>query len=168
MNQLLHVHCAAVAAAAMFGVVVADAAAQRTMSSSASSSLWWDGHAGIDCSSSTVFDTPNRFGSILGNMSVGECQQQCLDTIGCTAVTVDVETVDWVVHRGTNCYSGHGARDLVDGDGTVSDCFTMALQQCRSQCLLIPGCTGWWCLRGLSNTPPVRACSLLYVQYRGR
>ena len=127
---------------------VASAEISPTTSALASSSpASWSRHAGVDCSSTDLdVEKQSTFvvsGSNVGNMSLHECQQRCLDTPDCNAVTVDVEIAEWTVHQGANCYSGHGARDLVDGDGTIDSCFAMALEQCRSQCLLTPKCTGW-------------------------
>lgn len=61
---------------------------------------------------------------------------------GCKGVVIDVLNFTWIVHNRKNCYEGHGATDLADGIGSTTDCQTMTEQECRTQCYLIPGCTG--------------------------
>ena len=44
----------------------------------------------------------------------------------------------WMQHRGTNCYSGHGATDLDSGHG----CGKMSVAACQAKCGTLPACTG--------------------------
>lgn len=104
---------------------------------------WTRRHAGLDCKNGTgAVDLENPPGSSLGLMGLDECLARCRTTPNCTGVTTDVVNLTWVEHKGVNCYAGHGATELIDGDGTVDSCFVMTLAECRSQCVLTPGCTG--------------------------
>ena len=109
----------------------------------------WKRHAGVDCSSQQrdlySKDTRVLDGSVgrqVGaKMSVAQCQAKCSRTPGCSAVTVDVLNTSWVKHAAHNCYRGHGADELIDGSGTVNDCNEMTIAECRTQCVLTPGCS---------------------------
>ena len=97
---------------------------------------------------------------------------QCLKTPSCNAVTTEVMRLAWAVHPGLNCYAGHGATELVDGDGTVDSCFAMTLEECRDQCVLTPGCAGVeWDSSGTvtplsRSSPPSWVCVALGHQAR--
>ena len=109
----------------------------------------WKRHAGVDCSEgsgaarvgsarlhSDVAELPLDL-----TMSLAQCQQRCSATRGCSALTTDVLNVSWAKHAAHNCYSGHGADELIDGSGTVNDCNEMTVAECRTQCMLTPGCS---------------------------
>ncbi len=107
---------------------------------------WWQRHAGLRCP-----PPPAGGGSPLPPlppMPLAACQRACAADPTCAGVSTDVAVVAWDVAPGRNCYAGHGAVELVDGDGTVDSCFRMALPQCRAQCLLTPRCTGVEWARG--------------------
>eukprot|EP00911_Craspedida_sp_UC1_P000125 UC1_evm2s98 len=108
-------------------------------------------HAGLDCRAGAgAVDLEHPTGASAGNMDLASCLKLCRNTLGCTAVTTRTANIAWQQHVHTNCYANHGARELVDGDGTTKSCFVMTLSECRSQCVLTPECTGveW-------NTSPI-------------
>lgn len=106
--------------------------------------------------------------SSCGTMTVEACQQKCLDTEGCTAVTVapqatgevacyrkadvNLEHCDsgttfttyvrsqWLLAGGFNCYDGHGAKDLEHP--ASADCGIMDVHSCQQKCNNTPNCTG--------------------------
>ena len=102
-----------------------------------------------------------------GDMSLAECQQRCLDTPGCTAVTVTktmvgkyacyrkadvaIEHCDsgtafstyvrrgWILAAGFNCYGGgHGATDM-----DKVDCGILTVRACQQKCAELRGCSGF-------------------------
>ena len=101
----------------------------------------WTRHAGLNClSKGEDLEVPE--GSSAGILSLEDCQQECIDMAGCDGVVRDVLNLTWDVQPNTNCYEGHGATDLADGIGSAEDCQIMTENECRTQCVLTPGCTG--------------------------
>ena len=75
-------------------------------------------------------------------MPLAQCQQRCAATSGCAAITVDVLNISWKRNVAFNCYTGHGADELIDVSGTANDCYEMTLPECKTQCVLTAGCSG--------------------------
>ena len=109
------------------------------MSRRADNTTTWKRHAGLNCDS-TDMESPR--GSSAGAMPLAQCQQTCVATPGCSAVTTDVLNLSWARHAAHNCYTGHGADELIDGSGTVDQCNEMTVAECKTQCFLTPGCSG--------------------------
>ena len=93
----------------------------------------WTKHGGLNC-------TDGSSAGWIGRMPLDECKARCTTASGCAAVAVLAEEVEWQRHGGLNCYRGHGATELIDGDGTVDSCFAMTLEECKTQCLVTGGC----------------------------
>lgn len=98
----------------------------------------------------------------VGTISLSECQQRCLDTKGCTAVTVSPKSsglydcyrksdinlrkcdsgtsfstyvaTEWQLAGGYNCWPGHGAKDLLNVKGVID------VRSCQKQCAKTEGC----------------------------
>jgi hypothetical protein len=116
----------------------------------------WRRHAGIDCSEDSgatalelaaattpvgLQDGRSGAGGSAALLSLAQCQQKCVATPGCSALTTDVVNISWAKHAAHNCYTGHGADELIDGSGTVDECNEMTVAECRTQCVLTPGCS---------------------------
>lgn len=95
----------------------------------------WTRHGGVNCYSAEL--------GLPRDMSLAQCQQQCLQTPTCAGVVQQVRNATWTTHKSVNCYTGHGARELVDGVGTVDDCYQMTLVECQTQCFLTDECSGF-------------------------
>ena len=108
---------------------------QLSIGTNANGKWWWERRAGLRCAKNNNIEIDTMF-------TLEKCQARCLQTMNCTAVEMGVINVSWEVLNHTNCYASHGAKPLIDGDGTVKSCFSMTVDQCRSQCLLTPTCTG--------------------------
>jgi hypothetical protein len=124
-------------------VLQAAAAAAAATAATAGTPIWRR-HAGLNCHSSSM-PHPQLDGSAVegdGSMSLAQCQQTCAATPGCSAVTMDVLNLSWTRHVAHNCYTGHGADELIDGSGTVNQCNEMTVPECKTQCVLTAGCTG--------------------------
>jgi purine nucleosidase len=98
----------------------------------------------------------------VGTITLAECQQHCLDTKGCTAVTVSPKSgglydcyrksdinlrkcdsgtsfttfvaTEWQLAGGYNCWPGHGAKDLRNVQGAID------VRSCQQQCEKTKGC----------------------------
>jgi hypothetical protein len=106
------------------------------LSTTCSGGSSWIKFSGITCTGGNLVQSNDT------RMTISDCKSLCTKTPNCTAISIEVERVQWLVHEKTNCYASHGATPLVDGDGNVNSCYPMAMEQCRSQCLLTPTCTG--------------------------
>lgn len=138
------------AAAAIIHAIIVLAAVDRSFAHAAVPRTTWKRHAGVDCSLQMTAGTgdfsngsskqlPGR--QVRVRTSVAKCQAKCSETPGCSAVTVEVLNISWAKHAAHNCYKGHGADELIDGSGTVNDCNEMTVAECRTQCVLTPGCS---------------------------
>ena len=114
-------------------------------STTASDRVWWRHHGGLDCTTSPTSPSgASRHGLVSSTTpsTLPACKAACRSHPGCSAISTRTMNVSWSVHPAVNCYAGHGATELVDGDGTVNSCYAMSLNECRTQCLLTEGCTG--------------------------
>lgn len=103
-----------------------------TTSRTANRTAWWRHHGGLDCS---MQGPPSPIIPFEG------CKAKCLSIPTCFGISTTTSNFSWAVHTATNCYSGHGATELVDGDGTAKNCYAMTVDECRTQCLLTQDCT---------------------------